>query len=99
MRVICPQCVGRGAVTVNYRSGQPFDVGLCSCAGGAILRLEIESAPDRLERRFGVALDRIWPLEALVESRQGQVAGLVGEDVLVNAGKVIKAGLGGKVIR
>lgn len=102
MRPICQTCEGRGAVTLNYQSGGRFDVGLCACLAGQPLRLEIDAAPERLEKRFGVSIDRIWPLEDIREGpllgREQSIAS-TDDEALLNAGKVNRAGLGGKVPR
>lgn len=103
MRAICQQCEGRGAVTLNYKAGDPFDVGLCACEAGRPMRLEIDSAPEQLEKRFGVSIDRIRPLEdiregtLLVDPSGVRRAGLADDEaMLLNAGRVNRAGLSGK---
>ena len=97
MRPVCGLCGGRGARRVNYRSGEPCDFGLCSCAAGLVLRREIDADPDGLENRFGVPLDRIWPIETLMDDEPQVVR--TDMDILLSAGKVDRAGLSGKVRR
>jgi hypothetical protein len=30
----CPRCADRGAIRVEYHSGEPFDIALCTCSAG-----------------------------------------------------------------
>lgn len=94
MREICRQCAGRGAGTLHYRTYEPFDVWLCDCANGLALRRERETDPERLMARVGVPLDRIHAIEDI---REAPAEGPANRDLLVSAGKVDRAGLGGKV--
>lgn len=98
MRAVCVHCGGRGALRVNYRSVDLHDFGLCDCDAGAVLRREVDDDPDRLAKRFGVSIDRIWPIEELVDATEAP-ARATDMDTLVLAGKVDRAGLGGKVRR
>lgn len=104
MRPICPLCDGKGARTLHYHSGAPFDVALCTCAAGAILRLEIDAKPEQLERRFGVSIDRIWPLEDLLEGSPQAAAStlaVIDDDALLAEASRVgeRAGLSGKAAK
>ena len=41
---ICASCANRGAVVVRYRSGEPFDVVICSCQAGLFWETQGEPA-------------------------------------------------------
>lgn len=60
----CEQCAGQGYVHVLSSSGRPF-IGLCDCPSGAHYRRDMDKSPERLERRFDVSIDRIWPVADL----------------------------------
>lgn len=92
----CPTCDGRGAVKVNYHSGEPFDVGICSCQAGIYWRAALSAFPKLLEHRFGIGRDRIGHLEDLVDADSRTERLTSSEDILATAGKVNRAGLGGK---
>jgi hypothetical protein len=61
------QCHGRGAVTVNYEDGTPFDLGLCHCRIGQAFRRWFKIGPEGIATKFGVPVERIWPLEDLLD--------------------------------
>lgn len=89
----CSRCDGKGAVRVDYHSGEPSDVGLCTCVIGTLLRGLIDRQPQLLEAHFKLPLERIWPVEVLVDDVNQAPKAL---DILLSAGKVDRAGLGGK---
>lgn len=95
----CPRCDGNGAVTVRYRSGEPFDLGICTCPTADILRRLFATCPDRVATHYGVPVDRIGLVDEWLDSTEGEPTASDDDAVLINAGKVIKAGLGGKVQR
>lgn len=98
--MLCQKCDDRGAVRVMYRSEDPCDVGLCSCATGMLLRRFIDGSPQALEKHFNLPIERIWPLEELVtEADFAEPPAGISRSVLLSAGKVDRAGLGGKVTR
>lgn len=97
--VTCQRCDGNGAVTVHYHSGEPFDLGICTCAAADILRRLFAKSPEILAARYGVPVERIELLDDILEAASRPELVSSGDDMLINAGKIIKAGLGGKVIR
>ena len=36
--VVCPRCENRGLIAVRYHDGSPFDLAICDCADGRLLR-------------------------------------------------------------
>lgn len=98
--MLCPKCDDRGAVRVQYRSGEPFDVGICSCEMANLYRLWLRSEPGHrlLGDWFGLPIERIWLVEELAEGVEPS-SKTTSRDILVSAGKVDRAGLGGKVKR
>lgn len=96
---ICPRCGDAGAVTVNYESGEARDLGICTCRAADFLRRVYATNPELLQARYGAQVDRIRLLEELVDDVTAAHPAAVDDDLLINAGKVIKAGLGGKVSR
>lgn len=93
----CRDCDNRGAVRVQYRSGEPFDVGLCSCVSGVTFRGWLERYPQLIENYFKLPLERVQLLEDLLEGELPAPSETTTRDILVAAGKVDRAGLGGKV--
>lgn len=96
--MLCHRCDDRGAVRVQYRSGEPFDIGICSCSCAALFRAWLERRPERLVEFFKVPAERIGLVEDLAgEDEIERPSSTTSRDVLVSAGKVDRAGLGGKV--
>lgn len=95
----CPRCDGAGAVTVNYESGELRDLGICGCPAAWSWRQIYAADPALLKARYGDQVDRIRLLEELLDGGVAAQPRAGDDDLLINAGKVIKAGLGGKVIR
>lgn len=98
--MLCQKCDDRGAVRVQYRSGEPFDIGICSCEYASLFRAWLNTRPERLVEFFKVPLERIGLVEDLAgEDELEPPSRTTSRDVLVSAGKVDRAGLGGKVKR
>ena len=99
----CHRCADRGAVKVEYESGEPFDLGICWCAVGERLRETLSKAPGLVSRFFGVPDDRIAFLEVLAEPQDWQawgevapgaaIASDIDDDIAVSAGRLKRAKL------
>ena len=86
----CP-CRGKGLIRVNYEDGTPFDLGVCSCQEGQWIRRRDGAALVALT--YGIARDRVRPIEDLAESDELVALGLtpaVPLEDFTQAGKVGK---------
>lgn len=43
MRVDCSHCANRGVLVLRYKSGEPFDLAVCTCQAGAYWMAQGES--------------------------------------------------------
>lgn len=100
----CTRCAGKGAVRLQYRSGEPFDVAICWCAAGQRYR---EMAPSGVLATCFAGADRIVWLEDAAEpedfqrwgcARPSAVPDVVVDDALRSFGRMHKAGLGGQKV-
>lgn len=100
--LICHRCDGRGIVLLNYHDGQKRDLGICSCRHGAIFRrlIQTQAGEDLIRARFNAteSVDRVCLLDDLLDGPEAGewTPAPADKDLLVNAGKVNRAGLGGK---